>query len=168
MGRDAGSITGWLTLPAALAAALFFGELNMATLKKHGGELGRIIKLTFAMAHMADGTILWNKPGNWAVWGTVKKDRDPVEVYARAAASAAERDRQFPASAAYRRELHRLAGLGKAWKLHTAIQYMPGDPDGVWSEACDGYGDNVHADLDEVSHLMRLYHARVMEWQASK
>jgi len=61
-----------------------------------------------------------------------------------------------------------LAGLGKARKLHTAIQYMPGDPDGVWSEACDGYGDNVHADLDEVSHLMRLYHARVLEWQASK
>jgi len=34
---------------------------------------------------------------------------------------------------------------------------MPDDCDGVWSEACDGFGDNISADVDEVGNLCRLY-----------
>jgi hypothetical protein len=53
--------------------------------------------------------------------------------------------------------LHELCGLNKRWKLHAAVQMMPDDPDGVWSEACDGYGDNVHADIDDVAKLCMVY-----------
>ena len=38
-----------------------------------------------------------------------------------------------------------------------AVTMMPDDADGVWSEACDGYGDNVHADVDDVAKLCALY-----------
>jgi hypothetical protein len=27
----------------------------------------------------------------------------------------------------------------------------------VWSECCDGYSDNIHADVDEIAKLCRLY-----------
>jgi hypothetical protein len=40
---------------------------------------------------------------------------------------------------------------------------MHDDIDGVWSEACDGYGDNVHADIDEIAKLCRLYEAAMRE-----
>ena len=53
--------------------------------------------------------------------------------------------------------LHSLAGVGKAWKLHACVQLMHNDVDGVWSECCDGYSDNVHADVDEIAKLCRLY-----------
>ncbi|NTU52267.1 MAG: hypothetical protein HGA97_00910 [Chlorobiaceae bacterium] len=52
-----------------------------------------------------------------------------------------------------------VAGLGKAWKLHAAIQLLGDDVDGIWSECCDGFGDNVHADVDEIAELVRLYAA---------
>lgn len=47
--------------------------------------------------------------------------------------------------------------------MHAAVQMMPGDPDGVWSEACDGYGDNVSADVDDVVALCRAYKVAMME-----
>ena len=48
-------------------------------------------------------------------------------------------------------------------KLHAAIELMPDDPDGVWSEACDSYGDNCHASIDEIVHLCMLYRNAVAE-----
>ena len=64
--------------------------------------------------------------------------------------------------------LHDLAGLGKAWKLNSAVELMPDDPDGVWSEACDGYGDNVHADVSEIVELCGLYRAALREHEELK
>jgi hypothetical protein len=45
---------------------------------------------------------------------------------------------------------------------------MPDDCDGVWSEACDGYGDNVSADVDEVAQLCALYKLALSESDAVK
>ena len=45
---------------------------------------------------------------------------------------------------------------------------MPDDPDGVWSEACDGYGDNISADVDEVAALCELYKLAENEQRALK
>lgn len=140
----------------------------MATLRKHGREIGRIRYLTRTIAHMSDGTLLENDGDGWRIWGRVKPGRDPETVYADSVAALARHDARKPAAAAYRRRLHELAGMGKAWKLHHAIRYMPGDPDGVWSEACDGYGDNVHADVGEIIELMRLYEARIAEARNAK
>ena len=61
-----------------------------------------------------------------------------------------------------------MAGLSKRWKLEAAVSMMPEDPDGVWSEACDGYCDNVHADIDEVAHLCRLYLTALDEAESYK
>ena len=45
---------------------------------------------------------------------------------------------------------------------------MPEDYDGVWSECCDGYSDNVHADIDEIAELCQLYLAAIEEGKAQK
>ena len=101
------------------------------------------------LGHEAQSTLL---PGFMAALGLPPMARGAVEGLAEQLACK-------PAVAAYRAALRDMAGLSKRWKLHTAVTLMPDDPDGVWSEACDGYGDNVSADLDDVVELCRLYQA---------
>jgi len=36
--------------------------------------------------------------------------------------------------------------VGSQWFTH-----------GVWAECCNGYSENVHADIDEISELCALY-----------
>lgn len=140
----------------------------MAKLSAHGNEIGRLIFLTYVKAYMEDGTVLKNIGFGWKIHGKVKAGVDPREAYKRAL------DRQVaflaprPAYRAYRSELHSMAGVSKRWKLHAAVGLMPQDPDGVWSEACDGFGDNIHADIDEVSHLCDLYLAAEREAKSLK
>ena len=133
----------------------------MAKLSAHGQEIGRINFTTFQKAYMADGTILKNYGSGWKLYGKCKVS--PVEAYAAAKARQDAFIAVRPCTVAYRKELHNLAGMGKAWKLHAAVELMPDDPDGVWSEACDGYGDNVHADIDEICRLCDLYKAAIEE-----
>jgi hypothetical protein len=129
----------------------------MAKLKAHGHEIGTIYLTTAAKRYMSDGKILKNLGFGWKLYATLKDGVSPEEAFARAK----DRERAFladrPALAVYRKELHAMAGLCKRWKLHAAVSLMPDDCDGVWSEACDGYGDNIHADVDEVGALCRLY-----------
>ena len=129
----------------------------MAKCSLHGSEIGTIYKLTSARRYMSDGVVLKNDGFGWKLAGKVKAGIDPADAYQRALARYNEGLASNPTFAAYRKELHAMAGLGKRWKLHLAVSHMPNDADGVWSEACDGYGDNVHADIDEVSNLCRLY-----------
>jgi hypothetical protein len=56
--------------------------------------------------------------------------------------------------------------MGKAWKLQAAIELLGDDVDGIWSEVCDGYGDNVHASVEEIEHLVKLYNDSVHEADA--
>lgn len=58
--------------------------------------------------------------------------------------------------------------MGKSARLHMMVSMMPEDCDGVWSEACDGYGDNVHADLDEIADLCSLYRVAMAEKAEAK
>ena len=129
----------------------------MAKCSVHGVEIGTIYKLTSARRYMSDGVVLKNGGFGWKLAGKVKSGIDPADAYQRAKARYDEALCANPDAAAYRKELHAMAGLGKRWKLHMAIEAMPDDCDGVWSEACDGYGDNIHADVDEVGALCRLY-----------
>jgi len=130
----------------------------MAKICAHGAIIGTVEYLTHAKRYMSDGVILKNNgPGGWKLAGKVKPGIDPAAAYTAAASRLADKLGALPDVAAYLRALHDLAGMGKRWKLHMAVTMMPDDPDGVWSEACDGYGDNVHADLDDVCQLCRLY-----------
>lgn len=135
----------------------------MAKLSSHGTEIGRIVYTTKIDAYFEDGKVLRNAGFGWKLRAKVKDGHSIYNAYT----TAIEKQKAFLAShpflAAYRKKLHNLAGIGKAWKLHTAVSMMPQDPDGVWSETCDGYGDNVSADIDDVSKLCTLYELAVKE-----
>jgi len=135
----------------------------MAKVSAHGTEIGTVHFLTHAKRYMSDGIVLKNIGFGWKIAGKVKPNVTPEQAFS----NAVERVRAFradkPAYCAYRAALHNLAGLSKRWKLHACVELMPDDPDGVWSDACDGYGDNIHADIDEVSKLCELYKASLRE-----
>ena len=131
----------------------------MAKISAHGSIIGTVEYLTHATRYMSDGVILKNHGFGWKLAGKVKKGVKTQAAYDRSAAHLQEQLATKPAVAAYRKALLSLAGIGKRWKLHAAVQIMSDDPNGVWSKACDGYGDNVYADIDEVVKLCALYKA---------
>ena len=106
----------------------------MAKLSAHGSEIGRVYFTTSAKAYMSDGAILKNSGFGWKLAGKVKAGISPLEAYEAQKQKQVEYLALNPAIAAYRKELHSLAGLGKAWKLNAAISMMPDDCDGVRSE----------------------------------
>lgn len=138
----------------------------MAKISAHGTEIGTVYFTTKAKRYMSDGVILVNQGFGWKLYGKVKPGAVPQEVFQRQVERQKEHSAARPAFTAYRKMLHSMAGLGKRWKLHAAVELMPDDADGVWSEACDGYGDNVCADIDEVSELCRSYKAALAECNA--
>jgi hypothetical protein len=142
-------------------------EIQMAKLKAHGHEVGTVYYSTSAKRYMSDGVILKNRGEGWKIHGKVKAGIEPRTAYENAVERQNKVLAERPAFAAYRKALHNLAGLCKRWQLQAAIQLMPDDPDGVWSEACDGWRNIVSADLDEVSELCRLFRAAISE-QGSK
>jgi hypothetical protein len=139
----------------------------MAKCSAHGKEIGTLFFGTTAKRYMSDGKILRNYGFGWKLaLGKIKPELahlSPEALFIRARSHQAEWLSAHPAAAAYQKELHGAAGVSKRWKLHAAIQMMPDDPDGVWSECCDGYGDNVHADLDDIVTLCRLFKAAEAE-----
>jgi len=134
----------------------------MAKISAHGTELGTVYFTTSAKRYMSDGVVLKNSGFGWKLAGKLKT-MTPQEAFQRQLDKQKAFNAERPAASAYRRMLHDMAGLGKRWKLHAAVELMPDDADGVWSEACDGYGDNVHADVDEVGELCRAYRVALME-----
>ena len=129
----------------------------MAKLSANGVEVGTIYTLRAAKRYMSNGVVLKNIGFGWKRHGKLKAGFTPEQAYALALENQTKALAARPAFAAYRKELHSMTGLCNRWKLHTAVELMPDDCDGVWSEACDGYGDNVSADVDEVGNLCRLY-----------
>ena len=135
----------------------------MAKLSAHGTAIGTIYLTTSAKRYMSDGVILKNIGFGWKLYGKVKSHVTPLQAFENQKRKQAEHYETRPHHAAYLKMLHDMAGMDKRWKLHAAVDLMPEDCDGVWSEACDGYGDNIHADVDEVGELCRLYLRAVAE-----
>ena len=129
----------------------------MAKISAHGKEVGTLFFLTSAKKYMSDRTILKNRGFGWKIGGKLKAELTPQEAFRLGKEHQARVLSEKPELAAYQHELHANAGMGNRWKLHAAIELMPDDPDGVWSECCDGYGDNVHADIDDIVKLCQLY-----------
>lgn len=138
----------------------------MAKCKAHGTEIGTVYFTTSAKRYMSDGVILKNGGLGWKLGGKVKAGVDPREAYRRQVEHQRALLADRPGIAAYRAELHGLCGLSKRWKLHAAVSLMPDDPDGVWSEACDGHGDNISADIDDIVKLCALF--RLVERAAAE
>ena len=138
----------------------------MAKCSAHGTEVGTVFFTASAKRYMSDGVILKNIGFGWKLYAKAKNSA--ADSYS----AAVETQKAFlaarPALAEYRRKLHKLAGMNTRWKLHSCIELLHDDPDGVWSECCDGYGDNVHADCDEVSEVCRAYVAAIAESESLK
>ena len=131
----------------------------MAKLSAHGTEIGTVYGLKSAKRYMSDGVVLKNIGFGWKLHARVKAGIDPQDAFVRHQSAQERHHAERPAYVAYRKALHGLAGLGKRWKLNAAVSMMPEDPDGVWSEACDGYADNISADVSDIVDLCRLYRA---------
>jgi hypothetical protein len=129
----------------------------MAKISAHGAIIGTVEYATKSKRYMSDGVILVNLGWGWKLGGRVKAGITPLAAYERAKAHLEAQRIAKPAAAAYVKLLHSMSGRSHRWKLHAAVMLMPEDADGVWSEACDGYGNNIHADVDEVGELCRLY-----------
>lgn len=140
----------------------------MAALSKHGSEVGRIERVASVKAYMSDGTVLKNAGFGWKLYGKVKPGIAPQQAYETAKAGYAAFLAARPMFAAYRDAMLDAAGIGKRWKLATAIRMMPDDPDGVWSDCCDSYSDNVECDLSDIVNLCRLYQSAEREAAALK
>lgn len=140
----------------------------MARVSAHGHEIGTVEFTTKAKRYMSDGTILVNKGFGWKIGPKLKPGVTPEQAYASQKAKQEQFLRERPFMAAYRKALHDLAGLSKRWKLDLAVSVMPQDPDGVWSEACDGYSDNIHADISEICELCNAYQLAVRECEQLK
>ena len=129
----------------------------MAKLSAHGTEIGRITLTAKVKAYMSDGAVLTNYGDGWKLTGKIKSGITPEQAYQNAVRRSAEFLAANPKIEAYRHALHAICRGAKRSKLHMAITMMPTDPDGVWSECCDGYCDNVEADIDEIAQLCALY-----------
>lgn len=129
----------------------------MAKISAHGAIIGTVYFTTSAKRYMSDGVILVNKGFGWKLGPKIKPGVTPQQAFENQKRVSEEYAAKNPALIAYRSKLHALAGMDKRWKLHASIELMPNDYDGVWSETCDGYGDNVHADIEEVADLCRAY-----------
>lgn len=135
----------------------------MAKLSAHGGEIGRLEFIRFQKAYMVDGTILKNQGFGWKVYGKVKAGIDPNQAFKNAKEFQIKARLEHPAHAALSKALIEAACISKRWKLLTALEMMPDDPDGIWSEVSDGYGDNLDISIDEIAEICRLWKAAEQE-----
>ena len=140
----------------------------MAKLSAHGAEVGRIYFTTSAKAYMGDGAILKNSGFGWKLAGKVKAGVTPQQAFENQQRVSAEYIANRPMLALYRKRLFNLCGLSLRWRVNAAISAMPDDFDGVWSECCDGYGDNVSASVDEVAEVCRAYSLAIKEAEELK
>lgn len=128
----------------------------MATLRKHGHEVGRVALVPYVKAYMADGMILRNNGAGWKVAGKCKPGVTPEQAYATQVRALGEAP---PGWQAYRNAIIKACpATAERAMLHYAITLMPGDPDGVWSEVTDTVGGpRLQMSVKEIAELCRLY-----------
>lgn len=136
----------------------------MAKVSAHGKIIGTVYLTTKAKRYMSDGKCLVNHGFGWKLQ-PLKAGLSAADAYTNQVAHQEKWKAAHPVSALYQAELHEIAPMsdGKRARLHLTIGMMPEDPDGVWSECCDSYGDKVSADLDDIVKLCRLYRAAMLD-----
>lgn len=139
----------------------------MATLKAHGQLLGKITYITYTCAYMSDGMILQSFGNGWKRYKKVKDGVDPAAHFLTKLANHEQRMVDFPAWTAYRDTLHKLVSVKDRSRVHTTLQMLSNDVDGVWSELNDLYR-GLSLDLDEVKELCDKYAAASNEAKLAK
>ena len=140
----------------------------MATLNKHGSEIGRIDFITYSKAYMTDGTILKNGGQGWKIYGKIKQGFKPEQVYQNKLNKFNEINHNSPMLALYRKELHKLTNIKNRWFVHNAIELMPDDPDGVWATLNDDYFRQDVFSIEEIVNLCKLYNQAQLEHDLNK
>jgi len=136
----------------------------MATIYKHGGEVGRIEKLTFSMLFCADGKILRNHGDGWKIWRKLKPDVEggPRGSFERCQAEYDAKLDASPEFASWRDKVHEFP-LRKRALVVEAVRLLPADPDGLWSELEDMGCPVSHG---EAQALLAAYRAAQAEAKA--
>ena len=133
----------------------------MATLSKHGEELGRIELLTSKIAYFSDGKILRNNGNGWKLYRKVKPGVDPMEAFqARVAAQAQFLDVR-PCFVEFKRLFHSMFSFSHRYMAKTGLEMLGNDADGLWSELNDMA--HIDCDISELVELCRLYEASCEE-----
>jgi hypothetical protein len=127
----------------------------MATLSKHGDEVGRIEYTTYAKAFMMDRTILINRGRGWKTWGKMKPHVDPEEFYRKKLDQFEASCMQYPLNYKYHCLLHKLTSRQDRAAVHETLKVLGNDPDGCWCELQDYWG--IYMDLDDIVKLSRAY-----------
>ena len=135
----------------------------MASLSKHGEQLGVIEYITRREAHYANGEILINRGDGWKVKGKVKTHVNPREYYAKRKTKLEDKERRMPAYLHYKTLLYKYVPQTHRWMVNAAVDMMPTDPDGVWSQINDHGDYRYNIDLDEAVELCRAYEAATRE-----
>lgn len=129
----------------------------MAKLSAHGTEIGRLHYTTHSKAFFSDNQILKNSGDGWKLHAKLKTGGNMLEYFNKKKAELNVWNITNREAHEYKKMLHSLTSMTNRWKLAYTISSMPEDCDGVWSECCDGYQDNVHADFNEIAELCQLY-----------
>ncbi len=124
----------------------------MAKLSAHGVELWREERLTSRKAYMADGKILINSGSGWKLHGNWKKGVNVADAVARQKSRYDAKPHEYHT---YIAALKATGSIEDRWKLHTAIEMMPNDPDGVWS-SLEGFSGNDF-DIEDICKACRAY-----------
>jgi len=129
----------------------------MAKLSAHGTEIGRLVFTSYSKAYMSDGKILKNYGDGWKLSAKLKPGVNPEDYFKKCQNRQIEWAIANPEAVAYKKALHNLTSQSNRSKLAISVQLMPDDADGIWSDCCDGWSGNIHADLDEIAELCQLY-----------
>lgn len=139
----------------------------MAKLSVHGQELLRVELMTSRLSFRSDGHVLRNYGSGWKLWKRLKPKTNPEEHVKKRGKLIAKKDASMPCYVAFRSEMHSIIKLEDRSLVLRAIQLMPDDPDGCWSELCDNwYG--IGLSPDEIVNLCRLYNASQIETEQLK
>lgn len=124
----------------------------MAKLSAHGVELARRETPNSRIAVMSDGQIMRNYGQGWKLWKKLKPGVDAVQYAAKFKAKTEAIPREVQS---YISALIDACDLEHRARLNMAIELMPNDPDGVWSEF-DNY-EGYELDLDDIVKACRCY-----------
>jgi len=104
---------------------------------------------------MSDGQILKNMGNGWKLWKRLKPGIDALQY---AEGFKARTQNQPTELKAYIKALQTACDLEHRWKLHTLIESMPSDPDGIWAHM-DDYSYSL--DLEDICAACKLYESAV-------
>jgi len=133
----------------------------MAVLSKHGSELYRYEGITFRLSFRTDGNIMRNNGNGWKLWKRCKAGVDPAEYAERQREYHLQKDRENPGFVRFRALMQELVPFQARYWVQTAIQHLPDNPDGVYTELSESslrYTDyDPELSIDDCVDLCQAY-----------